>query len=195
MTINNQKGFTLVEGILTTLVIVVIAFVGYYVWNSQQDKNKEVTTATSVKKTTTTKPTDATKYWKITEWKVQAPESKKLKMLYAFPFDTKTAAGISSQELTDKDPQCRATNLAAGTIVRIKPDENYSITDKEADASDQTAKQYAESLPSSSYAYTGGYYYFYRGIQGLCGSKDVGDLVGETQDEIKAILPQLKSYE
>jgi type II secretory pathway pseudopilin PulG len=34
---NRQKGFTLVEGLLIVLVLSVIGFAGYYVWNQQQD--------------------------------------------------------------------------------------------------------------------------------------------------------------
>ncbi len=40
---NTQKGFTLVEGLLIFLVIALVGFGGYYVWNQQQDDESEQT--------------------------------------------------------------------------------------------------------------------------------------------------------
>lgn len=43
----NQKGFTLVEGLLIALVTAVIGFGGYYVYSQQDDSNIDETTKTS----------------------------------------------------------------------------------------------------------------------------------------------------
>lgn len=42
-----QKGFALVEGLLITLILVIIGFGGYYVWNTQ--KNTDKTNADTLK--------------------------------------------------------------------------------------------------------------------------------------------------
>lgn len=36
----NQKGFTLIEGLLIVLILSVVCFAGYAVWNNQQDKTE-----------------------------------------------------------------------------------------------------------------------------------------------------------
>lgn len=58
----NQKGFTLIEGLLTVLVIAFISFVGWYVWNSNQDKNNSTKSDTSdyvsIKSEKATDPTE-----------------------------------------------------------------------------------------------------------------------------------------
>jgi type II secretory pathway pseudopilin PulG len=40
---NKQKGFTLVEGLLIVLIVSVVGFAGYTVWNNQQDDESENT--------------------------------------------------------------------------------------------------------------------------------------------------------
>jgi hypothetical protein len=50
-----QKGFALLEGLLIILILVIIAFGGYYVWHSQKNDNKNTTSISS------STPADATK--------------------------------------------------------------------------------------------------------------------------------------
>jgi Tfp pilus assembly protein PilV len=191
----NQKGFSLIEGLLVIIAITLIAFVGYYVWHTQQQSEDDTQVSVTSTKTTVAK-NDTTKYWQISEWKVQAPESKKLTLTYSFPSaNDRSYIGVSSAQLTAKDSQCTPNAMSAGAIERYKPTDNVTMTDRDPDSSDPTATQFAAKLSKSEYAYTGGYYYFYRNAQGLCGSNDPnGDLQGETQVEVKALLPNLKAY-
>ncbi|MEI9914067.1 MAG: hypothetical protein WDN66_03750 [Candidatus Saccharibacteria bacterium] len=75
----NEKGFTVVEGLLIVLVLAVIGFGGYYVWHTQhKTKPVAVTTSSSTKpattaKTTTTAPTSTTKYLQVTQLGVELP--------------------------------------------------------------------------------------------------------------------------
>jgi type II secretory pathway pseudopilin PulG len=41
----NQKGFSLIEGLLVIIALALIVFVGYYVWHTQQNTNKQLDTA------------------------------------------------------------------------------------------------------------------------------------------------------
>ncbi|MBA3758836.1 prepilin-type N-terminal cleavage/methylation domain-containing protein [Candidatus Saccharibacteria bacterium] len=43
----NQKGFSIVEVLLVVLVLAVLGFGGYYVWDKQSDKNEESKTSTT----------------------------------------------------------------------------------------------------------------------------------------------------
>jgi hypothetical protein len=47
MKIKNQSGFTLVEGLLVIIALTLVAFVGYYVYNSQKDANQTLDKASS----------------------------------------------------------------------------------------------------------------------------------------------------
>jgi|GEM_PF-6239605 len=42
---NNQKGFSLVEGLLLVIALSLIVFVGYYVWHSQKQADTNLTAA------------------------------------------------------------------------------------------------------------------------------------------------------
>lgn len=83
----NQRGFSIVEGLLAAIVIILLVGVGYYVYSSQQDKkdsDKTTTTIQAEKKatTTTTKPADSTKYLEIKEMGVKIPLTDKIADAY-----------------------------------------------------------------------------------------------------------------
>jgi hypothetical protein len=63
----NQKGFTLVEGLLVVIAVSLLGFTGYYVYNANQKKDdtKQVAAPTSSQNTTETK--DPTEGWKSFE--------------------------------------------------------------------------------------------------------------------------------
>lgn len=77
----NKKGFSAVIVLLSILVVSVIGFAGYYVWNTQQDKKeKEVATvagaqeqAPTAKEESQSTPVaqDTQKYLEIKEWGVK----------------------------------------------------------------------------------------------------------------------------
>lgn len=53
----NEKGFTVVEALITVLIIVVIGFGGFYVWHTE---HKPKTTASNVATTSSTTPAEKT---------------------------------------------------------------------------------------------------------------------------------------
>jgi hypothetical protein len=83
---NKQKGFSAVILLLVLLLLVAVGFTGYYVWNTQNNKNKdvaEVAPATETKQqtpiTTTPAPVkEEQKYLVIKEWGVKIPLSEKI---------------------------------------------------------------------------------------------------------------------
>jgi type II secretory pathway pseudopilin PulG len=48
-----QKGFALIESLLIVLILVIIGFGGYYVWNSQKQTDKSLSNAEKASQTTT----------------------------------------------------------------------------------------------------------------------------------------------
>ncbi|MDQ5958793.1 MAG: hypothetical protein QG562_612, partial [Patescibacteria group bacterium] len=78
------KGFSAVIVLLILILIAVIGFTGYYVWNTQKSKNKQTTqngqtnietseAANSQEQTEAAKPADTQKYLVIKEWGVKIP--------------------------------------------------------------------------------------------------------------------------
>lgn len=64
---SNQKGFTVVEGLLFTLIVVIVAFGGYNVWQNNKNKNTDSNTPAQTESTETTGSANS-------ETKVTAPE-------------------------------------------------------------------------------------------------------------------------
>jgi type II secretory pathway pseudopilin PulG len=61
----NQKGFSLVEGLLVVIALALVVFVGYYVWNTQKNTDKTLDAAAKASQSASkdvgsaAKPTDA----------------------------------------------------------------------------------------------------------------------------------------
>lgn len=77
---NNQKGFTLIEGLLMLLVVSVIGFGGYYVWQNQQDENNSDTILTQEQTSkAVSQPSNSDPY---KGWKTYALHYEKLSFKY-----------------------------------------------------------------------------------------------------------------
>jgi len=72
---NNQKGFTVVEGLLILLILTVIGFAGYTVWNNNQDDSSDSNEATQSQSEDSQKEDTSTKS-EVTE-EDSAPEGWK----------------------------------------------------------------------------------------------------------------------
>lgn len=71
---SNQKGFTLVEGLLIALILSVIGFVGYMVWNNNQEKELEQTTTVQQESQNTTEKEEAPVRTTQSLYTIQLPE-------------------------------------------------------------------------------------------------------------------------
>ncbi|HXR49856.1 MAG TPA: hypothetical protein VN778_02415 [Verrucomicrobiae bacterium] len=68
----SQKGFTLVEGLLIIIALVLVVFVGYYVWHNQKSTNKTVNmTSQNAHKTEQSKTSASQNLFKLTNVGVQ----------------------------------------------------------------------------------------------------------------------------
>ncbi len=67
--LRNQKGFTLIEGLLVTIVVLLIGFTGFYVYKANKDDKKTAesnsqTTKQASQEPKDAQPTDVTQGWK-----------------------------------------------------------------------------------------------------------------------------------
>jgi type II secretory pathway pseudopilin PulG len=172
----NQKGFTLVEALLVIIAVALVVFVGYYVWHSQKDNNKQATeTSKTSQKTSPDQSSKAKnqKYVTISEWGIKSPYSGKLNITYKLETDMAAQYVYFTTDDLEAIPDCRL-NVSlggygnAGTITR------YSLTDhvQAEDGSDLgvTPAQYIteNNLPAGNYVKVGNYYYFYNHPNGPC---------------------------
>lgn len=84
----NQKGLTVIEGLIATVVVIIVGFGGYYVWNQNQDdsstKNEEVSNADSATNDDTADDKTKDRASSTPEGWVEY-ESKELGFSFAYP--------------------------------------------------------------------------------------------------------------
>ena len=97
MTSLNQKGFSLVEGLLFTLVIIAISFAGWYVWHAGQvDKQNDKTAAarSDTKASSSSSKADPTK-----NWKAYTSTTGKFSLRYPYSWYTASKPDLCSDDL------------------------------------------------------------------------------------------------
>ncbi|MDB5163622.1 MAG: hypothetical protein JWS12_239 [Candidatus Saccharibacteria bacterium] len=203
----NQKGFSAVEGLLILVIVSVIGFIGWYVWNS----NKKTTTsynnaaATNQAASTTKKSTSAasetaakptTKYFEVKEWGVKAPYDGTLTLRYAIgtkPYPTNNAYFTSTQLTAVSDPYCGigrsgasdTQNAGGGYIGRYLPTDKIPAEGGEVTAQAFLSQDFkAGNSTPPSYSKVGNYYYIYWSGQSDCSSSA---LVKQTKDAVGAL--------
>lgn len=110
---NTQKGFGAVETVLIFVVVGIIGFAGWFVWNSQKQTDKTLTDASkgsssvSATKTssttsnttdTTTTKTDTASYLVVKEWGIKIPMPSD-DSSYAYSVQDSTDIWVTSQSL------------------------------------------------------------------------------------------------
>jgi type II secretory pathway pseudopilin PulG len=78
---HNQKGFSLIEGLLLVIAIALVAGVGYYVYSSNKKTNESLNNASKVSQSTALPPTSAILY-KVKELGIEFKLPDSLKGLY-----------------------------------------------------------------------------------------------------------------
>jgi len=192
--IKNQRGFSVIEGLLVVIIVGMISAVGVYVWHSLHQLNQTYTSTSTVaqsspgkitKKTTT----QAQNYFTIKEWSLRAPYNGSLTLQYAAGANT-NEFNVSSAQLNAGGPDiCTTADGAAGYIAR------YLATDEVAP--NETAQAYlsqnfnASNSQAPAYVKIGGYYYIYFTGQG--NSCNDQTLLQQTQDAFNVIVPKLQA--
>ncbi|MBP9852656.1 MAG: hypothetical protein QG629_73 [Patescibacteria group bacterium] len=133
--VKSQKGFTAIEGLLVIILVGILGFTGWFVWNSQRQTNKTTEqTVTSgfvaKKKTAITKPVETAinttdeNYLEIKEWGVKLllnDEIKKSNLSYVFKKGTSDISqSDSSISLSNsEDPLVKDCKYVTQNIVRL----------------------------------------------------------------------------
>jgi prepilin-type N-terminal cleavage/methylation domain-containing protein len=194
----NQKGFTFLEMLLVLIILAIIGFTGYYVWNSHEKTDSLLNTAqnetAAVKVTKKSNSTSSTKYFTISQWEVRAPYSGSLSLEYSLgsPSSMPATASFSSSALDSSDTMCANTKNYGGIITRYLSNDDYVTPDGQTTS--QTAAAYAATLTKAEYAYVGKYYYFYEQPQAYCGSSQSSkDTQIQTESAVKSVLANLQA--
>ena len=101
----NQKGFSVVHAILIVIIVGILGFAGWYVWDSNQKNKPQDRLHDSVKRseprtalTPTTAPASSQKYIVIKEWGVKIPENNGKTISYRIQEDKNLADFVSSEQ-------------------------------------------------------------------------------------------------
>jgi hypothetical protein len=173
----NEKGFSLVEGLLVVLIVTVIGFAGWYVLNANKNvstvkSDKQDTATTSEDKDTNT--TSQSKFFEIKELGVKFEQGDDLEGLYYHLGNDGKTAYFSLEELKSTD--CAADKTAQVALNR------YTEQDFEQDGPTAALKQNAKKI--------GDYYYFSMGGQAACSEDEAIQAKGsKLRADITQLLP------
>jgi competence protein ComGC len=194
--IRNQKGFTLIEGLLIVIAITLIALTGYYIWQNKQSGNEQ-TQQTPAAKTVKTSQTDKKWYFTLNEWNLRALYEGDITVEYKIKTDPSGVqyAYFSSQQLDDSAPDCKSDGTYGGVISRYSPTDHIQYGNGED--SGMTADEFLstnKNIPKSNYNKVGGYFYYYTQPNGVCGNASQASQ--EAMDRTKqAVLKILSKFE
>ncbi|MGH7241764.1 MAG: hypothetical protein ACREGB_05700 [Candidatus Saccharimonadales bacterium] len=193
----NQSGFAAIEILLVLILLAILGFTGFYVYNAQHNSDKSLNAANKAasKIATVKKPTangkdgpglgDSQQYLTIKEWGIRAPYSGSLHLTYKIESlggeagDPQVyAAAFTSTELGDS----QACEAGGGTIERASAD---TVLD-EAGTTGATASKF---YPVKQ---IGSYYYVYRHPQAQCSDDSATNQ--QTATEVSALVANLQTY-
>jgi hypothetical protein len=166
----NYKGFAFVEGLLIILILAVIGFGGFYVWNTEHKPLTAVAVKTTYpgSKNTASPVSPTLQYLTIPAWGVQVPYSSQDTLTTSDPMcaESGDAAGdtvnlgcqvtVNSQELASLKGSCTAqVSGTVGYFYRMGANDNYSYTNGSGFT---PVSQWAAQHPGQ-YTQIGSYYY------------------------------------
>ncbi|MEO7364128.1 MAG: hypothetical protein ABIV43_01320 [Candidatus Saccharimonadales bacterium] len=172
----NQKGFGTIELLLVSIMILLVGFIGFYVYNTQKSTDKlnqaATTNVPNAKKSATdsssiSQPTPAADYLTIKQWGVRMKLSAAIKdAIYILGHDgsqTDVFAGLSTSSLTQLEPYCGPDKTSVGALVRQTTAEHNT----------NASSSEAGSITNPVYdLQVGDHYYAYIHAQSACYSND-----------------------
>lgn len=159
-----QSGFTIIETLLVLILVAIIGFTGYYVWNSQKQTNKSLDVTNDSTQTTAHKKTNASsqKYLTLSEWDVKIPLTSALIDAYYVFQNGAVYLSLNSYKGTD----CAADSVSLGAISR------FTASDRDSDTGVTLLSEFPEAVK------VGQYYYNYQHPQSACDGRATNDNAG-----------------
>lgn len=185
-----QNGFSVVIVLLSILVVTAIGFTGYYVWNTQQDKNNKQETeqaptsnsSASSTTTTATEPASNTPtadssagYLVINEWGVKIAMPSSEKATYTF---YKPVSGTETQSLIGVDYNSSVSAYAKSDTLTDKNCSELGVTMY------RTTQKPDDSWQNKK---IGDYYFIVTGSPAMCSNSQQDETI--RKDIIGAFIP------
>ncbi len=164
----NQRGFSPIAILLALILVVLVGFTGYYVYNSQKkDDNKAVTPAPANAAATPSQPSaqDTQKYLVIKEWGVKIPLTAEI--ADANYYYNNGYVYLSTDSIVKKYPECAADKTSLFAYGR------FDDPNKQAEAP-QGGQTYGQAYPNAPKV--GTFYYTGATPQAACAYTSAGEL-------------------
>ena len=169
----NQKGFTIIEGLLILVIVGLIGGVGWYVWQAKEKSDKSLDNAAQTEKTAASKKAETEKtkeFLNVQEWGVKISVDSSVEGLnYVIKNYTKygqsvTVASFRSSELNKLSGDCASNSIdvARGKAKEVVPNEEDLVEGGETfEAAYNEGQKYSSSpLTTRSINLKIGDYYF-----------------------------------
>lgn len=196
----NEAGFSAVEGLLMAIVVLLIVFIGYYVYHTQKQTNNTLTSAaktsqntpmvSSKAKTSKTSTTNSSQgYFVIKEWGVRAKYSGNLTLEYTYNSKNNEADFNSAQLKASNPSQCTDGLEGGGAVFRYAPADHVYGADEGNDLG--SASKFFADPSMTNFKHLGNYYYWYVGPQSSC--SDNFALSSQTNNAVIDLVQNLEA--
>lgn len=202
----SQKGFTLVEGLLIVLILLVVGGIGYMVYHNDHKSSVAVSTTVTKPVSTPAKTTTSTqKYVTITAWGVRVPYvgGDTLSVDNQTCEENGDAAGdtinlgcqvnVNSQDLANSLGSCQSTRATStvGYFYRMGTNDNYQYT---SGAGFEPVAQWVAANPGQ-YTQIGSYYYAFAEIGASWGGQGANSINTSTNALADTVPPGCSNWE
>jgi hypothetical protein len=164
MSSHKHANLPVIEAFLVVVILAIVGFTGYYIWDSNQSTNDVLDAANksaSVKvenKPATPVAVEPVGYLTLSEWGVKIPLTKAVaSTYYSYEARNRGYAYLSLRSLADKEPLCAPEQGGLAAISRIRQGDKNPLT------GERYTSDYLAQLPK-----IGNYYYSFEGSHATC---------------------------
>lgn len=197
-----QKGFSVLEALLITLLIAALAFGGWYFWqkNRKPDKNNSNQNTSQSNQSGNTHqnnpdPSEGGKYLVIKEWNVRflLPEELRGQVRYVLsaPIENRQTAWFEVAKIAElPGSECKLPSSISGTAETSYGIGTYLIRSASKMADGDSPIHYLKNKNIGDFWFVGGNY---KGSEACAGNPDNYQIVGDTAGELTFSLKELEA--